>query len=265
MDLSDAYANAAHIEGAADYPPRWSAAAEVFRGEMQAAGRLRSLSYGEGERQALDLFLPEGTPRGLVVFVHGGYWLKFDRSVWSHLAAGPLAQGWAVAMPSYDLCPDVRISEITRQIAAAVTVAAGEVAGPLRLTGHSAGGHLVARMLAPGLLPAAVAERIAGVVPISPLSNLAPLMQTDMNAGLKLDAAEAEAESPIHQPAPRVPVTVWVGGDERPVFLDQARWLGEAWSGGDCDVVIDPGLHHFNVIDGLAEASSPLCRAVTGD
>ncbi|MBE9636056.1 alpha/beta hydrolase [Salipiger mangrovisoli] len=262
MDLSDAYANAAHIPGAADFPPRWSAAAEAFRTELAEEGRFRSLAYGSGAREALDLFLPEGEATGLVVFVHGGYWLRFDRSVWSHFAAGALAAGWAVAMPSYDLCPDVRISEITRQVAAALCRAAAEIAGPIRLTGHSAGGHLVARMLAPGLLPEQVASRITGVVPISPLSDLRPLMQTEMNAGLKLDEAEALAESPIRQPAPRVPVTVWVGGDERPVFLDQARWLGEAWG---CDVVIDAGLHHFDVIDGLAEAGSPLCKAVTGD
>ncbi|MCT4373199.1 alpha/beta hydrolase [Yangia mangrovi] len=261
MDLSDAYANAAHIPGAADFPPRWSAAAEAFRAKLAEEGRFRSLAYGPGAREALDLFLPEGEAKGLVVFVHGGYWLRFDRSVWSHFAAGPLAAGWAVAMPSYDLCPDVRIADITREVASAVSRAAEEVAGPIRLTGHSAGGHLVARMLAPGLLPEAVAARIKGVVPISPLADLRPLMQTDMNAGLKLDAVEAEAESPIFQPAPQVSVTVWVGGDERPVFLDQARWLGEAWS---CDVVIDAGLHHFDVIDGLAEAGSPLCRAVTG-
>lgn len=261
MDLSDAYANAAYIPGAADFPPRWSAAAEAFRAQLAAEGRFRSLAYGAGAREALDLFLPEGEAKGLVIFVHGGYWLRFDRSVWSHFAAGPLAAGWAVAMPSYDLCPDVRISEITRQVAAAVSKAAEEVAGPIHLTGHSAGGHLVARMLAPGLLPGAVVERIARVVPISPLADLRPLMQTDMNAGLKLEASEAEAESPIFQPSPQVPVTVWVGGDERPVFLDQARWLGEAWN---CAVVIDAGLHHFDVIDGLAEADSPLCRAVTG-
>lgn len=261
MDLSDAYANAAHIPGAADFPPRWSAAAEAFRAELAETGRFRSLAYGPGAREALDLFLPEGKVKGLVVFVHGGYWLRFDRSVWSHFAAGALAQGWAVAMPSYDLCPDVRIADITRQVAAAVSRAAEEVAGPIHLTGHSAGGHLVARMLAPGLLPEAVGARIERVVPISPLSDLRPLMQTDMNAGLKLDVAEAEAESPIFQPAPQVPVTVWVGGAERPVFLDQARWLGEAWG---CEVVIDEGLHHFDVIDGLVEAGSPLCRAVTG-
>ncbi|MBV6634937.1 MAG: alpha/beta hydrolase fold domain-containing protein, partial [Mameliella sp.] len=167
------------------------------------------------------------------------------------LAEGARTRGWAVAMPSYDLCPRVRISDITRQVAQAIAVAAAEVPGPIRLTGHSAGGHLVARMgavLAPELL-----ARVAHVLPISPLSDLRPLMRTSMNADLKIDDAEARAESPIYAPPPPMPVTVWVGGDERPAFLDQARKLSQVW---DCGLVIDEGRHHFDVIDALADPES---------
>ncbi|WP_167648124.1 alpha/beta hydrolase [Mameliella alba] len=252
MDLDDAYANAAHIPGAEAYPPRWAAEAETYRKRLAVAGKARlGLMYGHGPRQALDLFLPDRTPEGLVVFVHGGYWLRFDRSSWSHLAEGARTRGWAVAMPSYDLCPRVRISDITRQVAQAIAVAAAEVPGPIRLAGHSAGGHLVARMgavLAPELL-----ARVAHVMPISPLSDLRPLMRTSMNADLKIDDAEARAESPIYAPPPPMPVTVWVGGDERPAFLDQARKLSQVW---DCGLVIDEGRHHFDVIDALADPES---------
>ena len=128
MDLSDAYANTAYIPQAETYPPRWAEQAEAFRAALSVAGRCRpGIMYGHGVRQALDLFLPDRVPLGLVVFVHGGYWLRFGRELWSHFAAGPLARGWAVAMPSYDLCPRVRISDITRQVAAAVGVAAASV------------------------------------------------------------------------------------------------------------------------------------------
>jgi hypothetical protein len=58
---------------------------------------------------------------------------------------------------------------------------------------------------------------------------------------------------------PDVPVTVWVGSDERPAFLDQARWLADAWS---CAHVIDAGTHHFDVINGMTQAGSPLMRAI---
>ena len=58
---------------------------------------------------------------------------------------------------------------------------------------------------------------------------------------------------------PSTPATVWVGSEERPAFLDQARWLSDAW---DCSLQIDPGRHHFNVIDGLAREDSPLMQSI---
>ena len=105
MDLSDAYANAAHIPGGPEFPTRWATEARAFR----AAHPPEDIPYGDHPRERLHLFRLGGTPRGLVVFVHGGYWKAFDRETFSHLAAGPLARGWAVALPSYPLCPEVGI------------------------------------------------------------------------------------------------------------------------------------------------------------
>lgn len=257
-DPDDAYANAAHIADGAGYPARWAAQAAAFRGG--ANGDL-DLPYGAGPRQAFDLFVPRhAAPLGTVIFVHGGYWRAFDKSVWSHLAAGPLARGWAVALPGYDLCPQVRIADIAGQIARAVGVIGARMPGPLVLCGHSAGGQLVARLASAGaLLPHR--DRIDRVVPISPVSDLAPLMQTRMNADLRIDAAEARTESPRFLAPADMPVTIWVGGDERPAFLDQARWLAQAWG---CGHVVEPGRHHFDVIEGLSEPQSPLVDALIG-
>ena len=257
MDLDDAYANAAHIPGGADYPARWAATAAAFRDALGDRARL-GLAYGPGPRHRFDLFRPEGPPRGLFVFIHGGYWLRFDRSDWSHLAAGPLAQGWAVAMPSYTLAPEARISEMTREVVAAIAAAAAEVPGPVVIAGHSAGGHLAARAVcADAGLP--VLGRVARVVPISPLTDLRPMLGLSMNADWRMDAAEAAAESPALHSAPPVPVHVWVGAAERPVFLDHARWLSEAWGAG---LTVEPGRHHFDVVEGLAEPGSGLLGAL---
>lgn len=261
MKLDDAYANAAHIEGADAYPPRWQAQAVAFRESLGARAQL-GVSYGPGDRQAFDMFQPEGVARGTVIFVHGGYWKAFDRSVWSHLAGGALARGWAVAMPGYDLCPDVRIADITRQIAAAVTRIAERTFGPLALAGHSAGGHLVCRMTDPLVLPADIRARIQQIVPISPVADLAPLMETSMNAVLNLDAAEAQAESPVNmQPPHGLDVTVWVGADERPAFLEQAEQLARTWGARR---VVEEGRHHFDVIDALADPDSAMVKALLG-
>ncbi|NCO86415.1 MAG: alpha/beta hydrolase [Rhodobacterales bacterium] len=256
-DLSDDYANGAHIPGGADYPARWARDAAAFRDHVAVQ---TGLAYGPGPRETFDLVLPGGAPRGTVVFVHGGYWMEGSPDLWTHLAAGPLARGWAVALPGYALCPEVRITQIVAQVARAVEAVGARVAGPLVLTGHSAGGHLVARLgcddVALGLR-----ERVARIVPISPIANLAPLLCTGMNAVLRLDPAEAAAQSPLLRPAPRVPVTVRVGADERPAFLQQADWLARGWGVG-CDVV--PGRHHFDVIDALAVPQSGLCDLLCG-
>ncbi|WP_415922212.1 alpha/beta hydrolase [Tateyamaria sp. SN6-1] len=258
-DLDDAYANGAYIEGAEGFPPRWQAEAAAYRDALGDRARL-GIRYGPTERTAYDLFQPKGASRGTMIFVHGGYWLRFHRHDWSAFATGANARGWSVAMPSYDLVPRVSIAGITQQIAQAITHIAANTSGPITLAGHSAGGHLVARMLAPGMLHGDALARVTHVVPISPVSDLEPLIRTSMNADFALDPAMARASSPVHQPTPDIPVTVRVGADERPVFLDQARWLAEAWTAAH-DVV--PGLHHFDIIDALKDADSALMRILT--
>ena len=257
MELDDAYQNAAYIPGGDTYPDKWAQAAAAFR---DAALCELDLIYGESPRQRFDVFHPQRLSKGLLVFVHGGYWLRFDKSFWSHLAAGPLAHGWTVAMPSYDLCPQVRITEIGVQIAQAVTTAAGRVPGPIRLIGHSAGGHLAARVSVP--TPALRwQDRVEKTVSVSPVADLAPLMRTSMNEDLQIDADEAVAESPVHLPVPRWDRTVWVGGDERPAFLEQAEALASHWG---CPTVVTEGEHHFSVIEGLADPDSALCTEILG-
>lgn len=246
MNLDRAYENTAFIPDGSSFPARWNAQAEAFRISHSGLSRL-DRPYGEGARQKYDLFLPDGPAQGTLIFVHGGYWKAFDKSTWSHLASGAVARGWAVVMPSYTLCPEARIAEIGAEIASVITQIAETSKGPLVLTGHSAGGHLVARAAA-GLLPASVMHRIRRVVPISPVADLEPLMHTSMNEILRIDADEALRESPVALAKPDVPVTVWVGGAERPAFIEQAAKLARVW---DCGLEIADGRHHFDVIDAL--------------
>jgi len=265
MNMDTAYENRAFIPDGDAYPDKWESAAQSWREVEHAVGRAwLNLAYGEGARQGMDIFLPAGAAKGLVFFIHGGYWRMFDRKTWSHLAAGATERGWAVAMPSYTLAPDARIAEITVEMAHALNAAAGKVGGPIVVTGHSAGGHLAARMICGDVpLDTDVAKRIHRCVPISPVADLRPMLETKMNADFQMDLAAAEAESPVLISDVRdVPVTVWVGSEERPAFLDQARWLAEAWE--NADLRIAPGRHHFDVIEELEQPDSPLMDALLG-
>ncbi|MET7244465.1 alpha/beta hydrolase [Methylobacterium sp. EM32] len=266
-DIDRAYDNVGAVPDAKAYPARWSEAASAFRERLSEQGRARlGLPYGAGPRHAYDLFLPEGAPRGLAVFVHGGYWKAFDRSVWSHLAAGPLAHGLAVALPSYTLCPEARIAGITAEIAAFLDRASAEVAGPIHLSGHSAGGHLVSRMLCTDIA-LACAERLARVVSISGVHDLRPLLGTGMNETLRLDPAEARAESPaLLAPRPGARLVAVAGGDELPEFRRQNLLLPTVWHGlgAETRAFEIAGRHHFSVIEDLTDADSDLTRTLAG-
>ncbi|MGP9789800.1 alpha/beta hydrolase [Roseinatronobacter sp. NSM] len=265
IDWDDAFANRPYIEDGDSFPDRWAQQAQVFRAS-HAAAQL-DLPYGPAPREVFDLFLPMAAqPAGGVVFVHGGYWMAFDKSRWSHLAQGALAQGWAVAVPQYTLAPDARIDQMTGQMGRAIAEIARHVAGPIVLTGHSAGGHLVTRMACAGApLDPSVQARIRHVLSISGLHDLRPLQMTAMNETLGLTDQMAVDESPaLLRPLDGVGVTAWVGGHERPEFLRQAALLREAWSrhGTPVRLMVQEGLHHFNVIEGLASAESTLTRAL---
>ena len=255
------FVNVDFIPDGAAYPDRWEEDARAWREREAAIGRARlNVAYGPGARQKLDLFHPAGKAEGLVVFVHGGYWLRFNRDVWSHFSEGLTARGWAVAMPSYTLAPEARVSAMTLEIARAVECAGALVRGPIRLAGHSAGGHLVARMGCRDIaLDPDIRDRLAHILPLSPVTDLRPLLEVAMNETLRLDAGEARAESPVLHPAPEVPVTVWVGAEERPVFLDHAIMLAEAWN---APLRIDPGRHHFDLLDGLRDPASPMVASI---
>lgn len=255
MDYDRAYANGPFIPGAETFPPRWAREAAAFRASLGERAKT-AIPYGPKKRNRFDLFLPEAAPKGLLIFVHGGYWLKFDRESWSHLAAGAVARGWACVIPSYTLAPEARISAMTQEIASAVEAAARLVAGPVVVAGHSAGGQLSARMACADVSLSTLVKR---VVPISPLAELEPISFTAMNADLRLDPPEIACESPARlSMRSGVEAHVWVGAQERPAFLWQARLLSEAWS---CPWTPETGKHHFNVIDGLAEPASALMSA----
>ena len=262
-DWDDAYTNDANIPRGETWPARWVEPAKAYRDRLSAAGRARlDLVYGEGERNRFDLFLPESKPKGLVVFVHGGYWQALDKSYWSHLAAGSIDNGFAVAMPSYTLCPQARVGDIVREIGAAISDAAGDIDGPIHLTGHSAGGHLVTRMVAAGSpLPADIRARVKTVVSISGVHDLRPLVATGLNKNLRLSAEEATAESPVLMlPGEDTRLFCWVGGNERAEFIRQNALMASMWLGlgAETGAYVEPDRLHFNVIDGLADPRHPL-------
>jgi len=267
-DPDDAYENRLHIPNADKHLSAWPVDAAAFRDRHPDSDCDRS--YGAGERAAYDLFLPNGgleAAPGVVAFVHGGYWVALSKDDVSHLAGGMLARGWAVAMIGYRLAPQARIADITGEIAAAVT-ALGEVGtGPLRLAGHSAGGHLVTRMMCRDVtLGSAALERLDRVVSISGLHDLRPLRALAKNDLWRLDDAESAQESPVLQtPRQNIDLVCVAGAEERPEFIRQNALLPLAWQGlgipGYGQLLA--GHNHFTIIETMTDPQSQLCELIT--
>ncbi len=263
IDWDDAFSNMAYIPGSDAMPDQWAQYSANFRDRRRSTGKVQlDQSYGDEARQNYDVFEPEGPIKGTLIIVHGGYWVKFDKSYWSFLAEGPLQHGWRVAVISYPLAPSAPISEITNSVQKAVTAIGAAFDGSLRLIGHSAGGHLVTRMACKGVLYTEIKQRIERIVSVGGLYDLRPLLNTKLNDELRLSLDTAASESPALLDPASIPLTVWVGANDRPEFIRQNRVITESWTGKGADLssTYDPGHDHFTVIDQLRDPKSDLTQ-----
>ena len=266
-DPDDAYENRKYIPAADEHMALWQQQSAAFR--SNATHAVFDQPYGPAPRQSYDLFWPDGGPgteKGLLVIVHGGYWVAFSKNDFTHLASGPVALGWAVAMISYTLAPEARIGEITREIVLAVNKLAGIASGPMRLAGHSAGGHLVSRMMCVDTaLSSAALTRLDRIVSISGLHDLRALLPLKKNASWKLDVDEAVAESAIcHQPRTGMELVCVAGANERQEFIRQNSILPLTWQGlgARCHTQLLANEDHFSIIAQMTDPDSQLSRLI---
>jgi len=251
---------------------RWAERSAAARAE--AGRRVRpDLAYGDGPNETLDLFLPDRTGAPLHVFLHGGYWQALDKKDFGFVAPPLVAEGIAVAVVNYALCPAVRVGDIVNQVRRALAWLWREGEGlgfdrdRIHLSGHSAGGQLVAMMMAtdwPRRAPDLPADLVKSGLSISGVFELEPLIGTSINAKLGLDAEEARAVSPMGlTPATGAPLVLAVGGEESAEFHRQSAAFGAHWSALGTPVrwVPLPGRNHMTACEALAEAGHPLFRA----
>lgn len=258
IDYEVEYNNRARVPENPALMAGWAKDAAAYREQR----RLRSIAYGPGARNAIDLFAGDGEGP-VVVFIHGGYWQALDGSSFSHCARGLNAHGVDVAIPSYDLCPQVSVDTIIQQMCAAMRALA-RLGRPLVISGHSAGGHLAACMIAtdwPSLDPSLPKELVIAAYSISGLFDLVPLVGTSINKALQLDPASAEAASPLFWKRPaQGSLDAVVGGHESAEYFRQSRTMTEAWAAAGLPTRYGelPGANHFTVIAPLADPVSPM-------
>lgn len=250
LDLEKEYNNRAAVPEHPAIIARWAAESKAYRNINPP----RAIEYGAGERHTLDLFDAGDGPA--VMFVHGGYWQALDKSFFSHMAKGLNALGVSVAVPSYDLCPNVAIGDIMRQVRHACLAVHDRLRAPIVVSGHSAGGHLAACMLA-------TEGYVSAAYSISGLFELRPLIKTTLNEKLQLTPERADAYSPVLWPAPKgKTLDAIVGGAESSEYLRQSASIVSTWGQAGVATRYEEveDANHFTVIAALSDPNSAMCE-----
>jgi arylformamidase len=266
--LSREYNNRELVPEHARFFARWKDDSARARSTMTCKLDLR---YGDAPGETVDLFPARKGDGTCMMFIHGGYWRALDKSDFSFLAPAWVDSGVSLAVVNYDLCPRVTIDEIVRQMLRASrwlwlhAEDYGMDQDRLYVSGHSAGGHLTAMMMAavfPVFDPRLPKDLFKGGLAISGIYDMRPLIGIDfLQPDLRLDDDSAWRLSPAYlPPATRAPVMTSVGGAESGEFRRQNALLGQRWRSVFAGDIAMPGKNHFSVVDGLAEQASPLFR-----
>lgn len=251
-----------HLRPDLNFLPDWNSRSLAFR---QSSNCRLDLAYGPGPRDRLDYFPcaePKSSPT--VVFIHGGYWQRGDKSAYSFLAESFVKNGVSFAAINYDFCPGVRITQIVDQARKAIAWLWHHIDGlggdreKLSIVGHSAGAHISGMMMTtdwPSCAEELPRNMFKGAILVSGIFDLAPLLSTSNNDLLHLDQAEAFSQSPInHAALTDAPQLIAYGEDETEEFKWQSHRYAATFesSNGRITRHVIPG-HHFDVLNELSD------------
>ena len=253
-----AYNNAAAVAGSSQIVERWVAASAALRAQRS---KHIDLPYGQGERNKWDLFPGDDPKAPCLVWIHGGYWQMRNRETFSCFAEGVLARGWSAALPGYTLAPAATLTRIVQEIRSALDWLAAEgsahgIAGPVALSGWSAGGHLTAMALDHPSVRAGLA--IAGIF------ELGPIRDTYLNERLQLTDEEIATLSPLRLSGVGKPLAITYGTAELPALMRDSRdyHAHRAQSHLPGPLIPIPNANHFTIMDEMRSPNGALTRAV---
>jgi acetyl esterase/lipase len=227
----------------------------------------RTIAYGDGPAQFGELTLPEGTPKGVVVVVHGGFWkAAYDLSLGRPLAASLADHGWAAWNIEYRRVGNGGGDPATFDDVAAAIDVLHEQDLPLDRVlalGHSAGGHLATWAASRGRFPQWPTKvDLTGVVSQAGVLDLESAYDDDLGAGAVrglLGHPPGFRDAPL-DPIRQVPLEVPVhcvhatADDTVPVSQSRSYVAAARAAGATAELTVIEGGDHFVVIDPASDA-----------
>ncbi len=225
---------------------------------VAAPSDTETIAYGDDPSQLVELTVPAGTPRGVVVVIHGGFWkAAYDLSLGRPLAADLVEKGWAALNVEYRrVGVGGGVPNTLEDVRAAIATLDDTDLDLTRVVtlGHSAGGHLAAWA---GHAVDAVTHVIsqAGVLDLV-AADREGLGGGAVEAFLGHPASEADADA---DPAQQLPLDVplWCvhATDDDTVPISQSRdYVAAATAAGARAELVEVAGGHFVVIDPATDA-----------
>jgi len=243
----------------------------LSRQALTRPGASPDVPYGPHPDEVLDLFIPDGPPPPagwpLHVFIHGGYWQLLSQREFAFIGPPFQDRGVAYATVNYTLAPTATIGQMAEQCRRAV---AWLYAGAARLgidnrriaiSGHSAGAHLCAMLLATDWKAHGLPDDVIKcALLISGVYDLEPIRLSFVNDPLNLTPAQVAEWSPIGLTIKtHGPVAVVWGENDTAEFRRQSAEFAEKLSVGNGAVTARefPALNHFDIVFEFLKVPSP--------
>ena len=233
---------------------------------------IKDIFYGELPREQLDIY-PSSLPQSkTLIYIHGGYWQRLDKSDFQFIAEAFQPYNFTTVILTYPLAPAASIDQIVLSCRKAIQWLYHNLSqynadsNQIYVAGHSAGGHLAAMLMTTDWshfnLPD---EIIKGYCAISGLFNLTPIRLSDINEVLKMDKEMALRNSPVQlKLLSQSPLLLAIGADESDEFKDQSRELYAGWKekGISLQLLEIPGLNHYSILETIIEPNTSLYQSM---
>ena len=235
----------------------------------------QDVPYGELERQTLDVY-QTAEAKGIVVFVHGGYWDSGDKTDYVFLADTLTERGFTTVIVNYRLVPEVTFPGYVQDVALALgwvfeNLATGDAANVF-LMGHSAGAHVAALVAFDEryLSEVGLSTRdLSGFVGLAGPYDFLPLAPGDVRSRAALGPEENWAQTqPINfVDGTEPPTLLAIGLDDTTVNPANSECFAERIErrGGQVTLLRYPGVDHAGLVGALARVGRVIEPAVLRD
>lgn len=246
---------------------------------LAAKNRLADIAYGGAPLENLDIYAPtNGTaPYRVHVFIHGGYWRSREKEDFAFIGLSLADAGLMAVVINYPLCKPTAIPPITLDDVVASNLAAfdwiyrniaayGGDPDSITLSGHSAGGHLGAAIIAHDWSASGLGEQpLKGAVLVSGVFDPHPTQHISVNAEIGITPALAERYNySAHAPKLKCPVHVIVGGGEPTGWIAQSADYAKHLKAASLavDYTVSGSENHFSIQDQFTDPAADVLAAI---